>query len=177
MKIKLTRKLGNNSGLYTTTILGEVFNITRFEGDGGGWIMYSKSDPYGYSDPIPTLYEVRKAVEEMTIQRGVAKAWAALVTIAQAQAQQEADAITNAIPEQVHKTALMYAAARAIIDRKVNTSDNYAVWDVIDEFGRSRKVNGAWINNPFYDHLDVNDWEASDNFRGLVLTVAKALAS
>lgn len=176
MKIQLTRKC---AGLYTTTICGETFNITTFEGVGGGWIMYSLSDPLGYSDPIPTLRDCRLAVEEMTIRRGVHNAWAGLIAIANFQGkliQRVADSVSNAIPLNTHKLSLVYAAARALVERKTNLEDKYAVWDVIDEFGRSRVVEGVFITNPFYDQLSETDYKAADELYTAVITVAKNLA-
>jgi len=178
MKITLTRKFGNNSGLYTVTICGETFNITRFEGVGGGWIMYSLTDPLGYSDPIRTLYEVRKAVEEMTIRRGVHNAWAGLIAIANFQGkllQRLSDSVTNAIPLNTHKLGLVFAAARALVERGTKLEDKYAVWDVIDEFGRSRVLEGVLITNPFYDQLSETDYKAADELYTAVLAVAKTL--
>lgn len=81
------------------------------------------------------------------------------------------------ISDTTHRLALVYAAARAIVDRKIDTSAKYAVWDVIAEFGRTRIVNGVLLTNPFYDHLDVMDWETSDSLQNQVLTVVKALVS
>lgn len=176
MKIKLTRKC---AGLYTTTILGETFNITQFEGDGGGWIMYSLSDPYGYSDPIPTLRDCRAAINDMTIRRGVHNAWAGLIEIANFQGkltQRIADRVANTIPLNTHKLSLVYASARALAERGTNLDDKYAVWDVIDEHGRSRVVEGVLITNPFYDQLSELDYTGSDELYSFVVTVAKALA-
>ena len=68
--------------------------------------------------------------------------------------------VTNQIPAKVQRIALMYTAARAIVDRKIDMSDKSAVWDVIYEF---------WH--------DCKDWKANAEFYNRVLTVAKALAS
>lgn len=180
MKTQLTRKF---AGFYTTDICGEPFAITYFnakqdDGSFTGWIIASARDWSNYSDPIPTLRDCRAAIEDMTIRRGVHNAWAGLIAIANFQGkllQRLSDSVTNAIPLNTHKLGLVFAAARALVERGTKLEDKYAVWDVIDEFGRSRVLEGVLITNPFYDQLSETDYKAADELYTAVLAVAKTL--
>lgn len=150
MQAHLTRKA---AGLYAADICGERFTIVARE-KRGGWSIYSQTDPFNYSDPIPTLRDCRLAIADMTARRVSAKVWGNLIALALMQ---------------FHRDTMIKFAATALVIRKVDLSNMFSVWDVIDEYGRQ-------AGNTFYNARDFDyDGKNGDDLIADVLSTARAI--